>query len=225
MHEHTVGFPQGHAHRLVPRALVHGHVWPAASADRPPAEEQQGERPRPCAPAVVRCRILHGLPVPCLPGLRGDRDRLPVLQGRHRRRDGYPDRRIHVRVRVQHRRLLPRQGDLFADVRCAREREDHPDHRDCRAAVGQGDLPHEHRRIWHLLRRPVRLLVPDLQEQAIWNNKAGGAGAGEGDDEARRKLRTERRADIKTGRARAARWCFYGRMRVAPYRCSWRCTV
>merc|ERR1712166_653320 len=61
--------------------------------------------------------------------------------------------------------------------------------------------------------------------EAIWNNKAGGAGAGEGDDEARRKLRTERRADIKTGRARAARWCFYGRMRVAPYRCSWRCTV
>merc|ERR1711865_423811 len=64
-----------------------------------------------------------------------------------------------------------------------------------------------------------------LWDKAISNNKAGGAGAGEGDDEARRKLRTERRADIKTGRARAARWCFYGRMRVAPYRCSWRCTV
>ena len=91
-----------------------------------------------------------------------------------------------------------RQGDLFADVRCAHEREDHPDHRHRRPAVGQADLPRQHRRICHLLRRPVRLLVPDLQEQATCNNKAGGAG--EGDDEAR-KLTGERRAAIKTGAA------------------------
>merc|ERR1712166_626319 len=48
--------------------------------------------------------------------------------------DGYPDWRIHLRFRVQHRRILPREGDVFADVRCARKPEDHLDHRDCRAA-------------------------------------------------------------------------------------------
>merc|ERR1719355_237845 len=75
MHEHTVGRPQGHVRRLLPRAVVHGHVGPAASAHRPPAQKQQRERPHPGAPAVVRRRVLHDLPVLCIFGLRGDRHR------------------------------------------------------------------------------------------------------------------------------------------------------
>eukprot|EP00964_Phaeocystis_antarctica_P032377 scaffold18337_cov67-Phaeocystis_antarctica.AAC.2 len=184
MHEHTVGFPQGNAHRLVPRAVVHGDVRPPASADCSLAQKQPRERPRPRAPALVRCCILHGLAFPGLYDLRGNLDGLPVLQEGHRCRDGYPDWRIHLRFRVQHRRILPREGDVFADVRCARKPEDHLDHRDCRAAVGQGDFPDECRRLRYLLPGSLRLLVPDLQEQAA-GPKTGGDGAGEGDDEAR----------------------------------------
>merc|ERR1712195_161146 len=159
-------------------------VPPPASADRSLAQKQPRERPRPRAPALVRCCILHGLAFPGLYDLRGNLDGLPVLQEGHRCRDGYPDWRIHLRFRVQHRRILPRESDVFADVRCARKPEDHLDHRDCRAAVGQGDFPDECRRLRYLLPGSLRLLVPDLQEQAA-GPKTCGDGAGEGDDEAR----------------------------------------